>query len=144
MKTIRVSPYVRERIGRDKNDFILQTFRAGGKGGQHQNKTESAVRLIDKETGLSAECREYREQPQNKEAAFLKLVEKLQRHYEAEEAALREKWEALKEVRVYKEKGDTVKDHTTGKTYSYKRTLEAKDLMEIVKDRQQAALDALD
>jgi protein subunit release factor B len=57
---------------RTKKDFIEQTFRAGGKGGQNQNKRNTGVRLIDKETGLSAESREYRTYEQNKKAAFNK------------------------------------------------------------------------
>lgn len=131
----KVSKYVSHRIKRDKDDFTIQTFCAGGKGGQHQNKTESGVRLIDKQTGLRSECREHREQKQNKEAAFLKLVDLMIAHYQAEEAALREKWTRTEEVRVYKEKNDMCKDHTTGQTYPYKRMLEGKELENVIKDR---------
>lgn len=58
-----------------KKDFEIQTFRSGGKGGQHQNKTDSGVRIIHKATGLSGESRKHRSQLQNKKEAFYKLCE---------------------------------------------------------------------
>lgn len=57
-----------------KKDFELQTFRAGGKGGQKQNKTSSGVRIIHRESGAVGESREERSQSQNKKLAFQKLV----------------------------------------------------------------------
>ena len=57
-----------------KKDFTFQTFKSGGKGGQHQNKTDSAVRIIHNETGMQAESRDGKSQHQNKKAAFNKLV----------------------------------------------------------------------
>ena len=57
-----------------KKDFTIQTFRAGGKGGQHQNKTESGVRIIHRDSGARGESREHRSQKRNREAAFSRLV----------------------------------------------------------------------
>jgi protein subunit release factor A len=53
----------------------VQTFRSGGKGGQHQNKTESGVRVIHRDSGARGECREHRSQLQNKRTAFTRMVE---------------------------------------------------------------------
>jgi len=53
-----------------KDDLEIQTFRSGGKGGQHQNKTDSGVRLIHKPSGAVAECRDGRCQHANRKTAF--------------------------------------------------------------------------
>jgi protein subunit release factor B len=58
-----------------KNDFEIQTFRSGGKGGQNQNKLETGVRLIHKASGARGEARDSRSQWGNKQAAFRRLVE---------------------------------------------------------------------
>jgi protein subunit release factor B len=57
-----------------KKDLIVETFRSGGKGGQHQNKTSSGVRIKHPDSGAVAECRENREQSVNKKIAFRRLV----------------------------------------------------------------------
>ena len=57
-----------------KKDFKVDTFRSGGKGGQHQNTTDSGVRITHIESGAVGESREERSQPQNKKKAFERLV----------------------------------------------------------------------
>ena len=69
--------------------IIFQTFRSGGKGGQHVNKTESAVRAIHISTGLTAIADNERSQYQNKKTARERLGELLRRR--EEEAVLDEK-----------------------------------------------------
>ena len=58
-----------------KRDFIRQTFRSGGKGGQNQNKVESGVRFIHPPSGARGEARDSRDQRINSRNAFLRLVE---------------------------------------------------------------------
>lgn len=58
-----------------KDDFIIQTFKSGGPGGQNQNKRETGVRIIHKESGAIGEARDSRDQNQNKKAALVRLKE---------------------------------------------------------------------
>lgn len=57
------------------NDCEVQTFRAGGKGGQNQNKRNTGVRVIHHESGARGESREERSQLQNKRTAFKRMVD---------------------------------------------------------------------
>ena len=57
-----------------KKDLEIQTFRSGGKGGQHQNTTDSGVRIIHHDSGAVGESRTERSQHQNKKLAFNRLV----------------------------------------------------------------------
>ena len=66
----------------DSDEVLLKecnvdTFRAGGKGGQHLNKTESAVRMTHLPTGTVVSCQDERSQYQNKRKCLLQLREKL-------------------------------------------------------------------
>ena len=58
-----------------KKDFRIDTFRAGGKGGQNQNKTESGVRITHIESGAVGEARDSRDQSSNKTNAFKRCIE---------------------------------------------------------------------
>lgn len=61
----------------NESDFEYQTLKSGGAGGQHINKTESAIRVIHKPTGISVRCEDERSQTQNKEKARELLIEKI-------------------------------------------------------------------
>ena len=58
----------------------VDTLRAGGKGGQHQNVTDSAVRLTHLPTGIVVLARERRSQHRNRQIALARLRERLQKH----------------------------------------------------------------
>lgn len=83
--SVAILPEVEEvDVNIDPADLTIQTFRSSGAGGQHINKTESAVRIIHNPTGTVVECQEERSQMKNKEKAMKRLYAML---YEAEKSA---------------------------------------------------------
>jgi protein subunit release factor A len=58
-----------------KDDLRVDTFRAGGPGGQNQNKRETGVRITHPASGAVTTSREHRTQEQNKAAAFRRLID---------------------------------------------------------------------
>ena len=86
--TVAVLPVVEDvEIEINPADIKMEVFRASGAGGQHINKTSSAVRLIHIPTGMIAECQNERSQLQNREFAMRLLKSKLYEKEKAEQDA---------------------------------------------------------
>jgi peptide chain release factor 2 len=120
--SVFVHPLVDERIEVEINpaDLEWDTFRASGAGGQHVNKTESAVRVRHLPSGIVAECQQERSQHMNRDKALQMLKSRLyERELEKQKAAKSEiesgkmKNEWGSQIRSYVLDDRRVKDHRT-------------------------------
>ena len=108
----------------DPADIEMQVFRSSGAGGQHINKTSSAVRLIHKPTGTVVECQQERSQFQNRDKAMRILASRL---YEAEQEKILDEYTRQRRsqvgsgmrnerIRTYNFPQGRVTDHRVGLT----------------------------
>jgi peptide chain release factor 2 len=120
---VEVSPVVQESadVELDEDDLQVDTYRSSGAGGQHVNKTDSAVRITHRPTGIVVQCQNERSQTQNRAMALAMLrsrLAELEERRRREEIA-RERGEALdvnfgSQIRSYVLHPYTrVKDHRT-------------------------------
>ena len=121
---VEVAPVVADAgdVDVDEEDLQVDTYRASGAGGQHVNKTDSAVRITHRPTGIVVQCQNERSQSSNRATAMAMLRAKLLalREREREEEIAREKGDAQdvnfgSQIRSYVlHPYSMVKDHRTG------------------------------
>lgn len=123
--TVAVIPKMElEDIDVKKSDLKIDTFRASGAGGQHVNKTESAIRITHLPTGIVSESQDGRSQHKNKEIAMAQLVQRIK---DAQDAAAQQELSSKRrslvgsgdrseKIRTYNYPQNRVTDHRIGLT----------------------------
>lgn len=123
--TVVVMPKLEmEDVDIKKSDLKIDTFRASGAGGQHVNKTESAIRITHLPTGTVSESQDGRSQHKNKEIAMTQLLRRIQEQKREEhENKLASKRKSLvgtgdrsDKIRTYNYPQNRVTDHRIGLT----------------------------
>ena len=121
--TVAVLPVVEDvEVELNPADIRMEVFRASGAGGQHVNKTSSAVRLIHEPTGIVAECQTERSQVQNREYAMRLLksrIYEMEKRKQDEELASERKSQVgagdrSEKIRTYNYPQGRITDHRIG------------------------------
>ena len=121
--SVTVAPEIDDTIevDLDETDIRVDTYRASGAGGQHVNKTDSAVRMTHVPTGIVVQCQNERSQHKNRSAAMkilrARLYERARQEREAEQAAARGEQKQIdfgSQIRSYTlHPQQRIKDHRT-------------------------------
>ncbi len=139
--TVAVLPQAEEvEVEIDSRDLQIDTYRASGAGGQHVNKTESAIRITHLPTGLVVECQDERSQYKNKDKAMKvlrsRLYEKELSRQSAAEAAERRSQvgsgDRSERIRTYNFPQGRVTDHRIGLTLYRIEAIMDGDLDELI------------
>jgi peptide chain release factor 2 len=123
-----------------KKDLRVDTYRGSGAGGQHRNKTDSAVRITHAPSGIVVCCESERSQITNRETAMKQLYSKLHLLYEEkfqqDKDCFKNKLDSHwgNQIRSYLFNNNLVKDHVTNKEYNINSFLNG-DIDNVIKEK---------
>ena len=130
----------------DMNDVRVDTYRASGAGGQHVNKTDSAIRMTHLPTGIVVQCQDERSQMKNRQKALKVLKTRLyDQKLREQESEISEQRKSLvksgdrsDKIRTYNFPQNRVTDHRIGLTLYNLSNIVAGDLHELIEKLQMA------
>ncbi len=134
----------------DMNDLEIETMRASGAGGQHVNKTDSAVRIIHKPTGIIVKCQDGRSQHENRATALATIAARVKEEHQRELDEKNDKERRMKigtgdraeKIRTYNYPQNRITDHRIGYSVNQlDRMIDGRldDLMKALADADQRA-----
>ena len=141
--TVAILPIVKQaQMQIRTEDLRIDTYRAGGAGGQHVNKTESAIRITHIPTGIVAQCQDERSQLKNRERAMsilsARLYEAMQRQQKGNLDDLRSEQvgtgERSEKIRTYNFPQDRVTDHRIKQSWFGLNRILMGEIGDILKD----------
>jgi peptide chain release factor 1 len=144
--TVAVLPEVdaETKIEINPKDLQIDTFKASGAGGQHVNKTESAIRITHVPSGVIVSCSEERSQLQNRERAMqmlrAQLADRQRREREEAEGSLRRSQvgtgDRSEKIRTYNYPQDRITDHRINANFQNIRTILDGDMSRLITELQ--------
>jgi peptide chain release factor 1 len=144
--TVAVLPEVdaETKIEINPKDLQIDTFKASGAGGQHVNKTESAIRITHVPSGVIVSCSEERSQLQNRERAMqmlrAQLADKQRRDREEAEVSLRRSQvgtgDRSEKIRTYNYPQDRITDHRINANFQNIRAILDGDMSRLITELQ--------
>jgi peptide chain release factor 1 len=144
--TVAVLPEVADdgEIEIRSTDLEVDTFKASGAGGQHVNKTESAIRITHKPSGIVVSCSEERSQLQNRARAMdmlrAQLAANQRREREESEASLRRSQvgtgDRSEKIRTYNYPQDRITDHRINQNFQNIKTILDGDMEKLIVELQ--------
>ena len=139
--TVAVLPEAEEvDLQIDPKDLLIESHRSGGAGGQHVNKTESAIRIIHLPTGIAVDCQDERSQYKNKDKAMKilrsRILEQKRAEQESEITSARRSQvgsgDRSERIRTYNFPQGRVTDHRIGLTLYKIQSIMDGDLNELI------------